>query len=241
MLRLRNRGATHIRVLNHRPDVATAVAPRSYLRLLAAYGATGELTPVPTVVSFLAAATAFLRVALFVVAAVVAVIALFDWLVRTRRLNPFSGVARFMRRTVDPLLLPVERRVVRAGGRPSTAAFWALAVVIVGGLVFLMLLEFLTQQLALATSAARLGATNVVALLIHWTFALLQIALLVRVVSSWFGLTEYSKWVRWSFLLTEWFLRPLRRVVPTLGMLDITPIIAYFGLMLLERLVFTAL
>ena len=195
----------------------------------------------PTVVTLLVAATAFLRVALFVVAVVFGVIALVDWLVRSRRLNPFGGVARFMRRSIDPLLVPVERRVLRAGGRPSSAAFWALAVVIIGGLVVLMLLQFLTQQLALASSAASLGAVSMLALLIHWTFALLQIALLVRVVSSWFGLTEYSKWVRWSFVLTEWILRPLRRVVPTLGMLDITPIIAYFGLMLVERLVLSAL
>ena len=195
----------------------------------------------PTVVTLLVAATAFLRVALFVVAVVFGVIALVDWLVRSRRLNPFGGVARFMRRSIDPLLVPVERRVLRAGGRPSSAAFWALAVVIIGGLVVLMLLQFLTQQLALASSAASLGAVSMLALLIHWTFALLQIALLVRVVSSWFGLTEYSKWVRWSFVLTEWMLRPLRRVVPTLGMLDITPIIAYFGLMLVERLVLSAL
>jgi uncharacterized protein YggT (Ycf19 family) len=32
-------------------------------------------------------------------------------------------------------------------------------------------------------------------------------------------------------------LRPLRRVVPPLGVIDITPLVAYFGLVLLEWLV----
>ena len=40
---------------------------------------------------------------------VLAVICLIDWLVRTRRINPFNPVARFFRSSVDPLLAPVER------------------------------------------------------------------------------------------------------------------------------------
>ena len=74
-------------------------------------------------------------------------------------------------------------------------------------------------------------------LLVHWTFTLLQIALLVRVISSWFQISPYSGWVRWSFALTEWMLAPMRQIIPTLGMIDITPIIAYFVLRLLEGLI----
>ena len=195
----------------------------------------------PTVVNLLVAATAGLRVVVFVVAVIVGLVALVDWAVRTRRLNPFGAVARFMRRTVDPLLLPVERRVIRAGGKPSTAAFWTLAAVVVGGLVLLMVLQFLTGQVVMAGNAITNGPTGVLILVVHWTFALLQFALLFRVISSWIAVSPYSRWVRWSYVLTEWFLRPLRRVIPTVGMFDITPIIAYFGLILLERLVLGAL
>jgi YggT family protein len=39
--------------------------------------------------------------------------------------------------------------------------------------------------------------------------------------------------VRWSFVLTEWLLAPLRRIIPPLGMIDITPIVAYFVIQLL--------
>jgi YggT family protein len=35
--------------------------------------------------------------------------------------------------------------------------------------------------------------------------------------------------------LTEWLLAPLRRIVPPLGMIDITPLIAYFLLVIAER------
>jgi len=84
-----------------------------------------------------------LRVALFYVALVLAAVCLVDWAVRTRRVNPFSGIGRFFRKTVDPLMLPVERVVIRAGGKPSAAPWWALVTAVVGGLVLLFLLDFL--------------------------------------------------------------------------------------------------
>jgi YggT family protein len=192
---------------------------------------------VSSLVTALEATTAVLRIVAFGAAVVVGVVALVDWAVRTRRLNPFGGVGRFMRKNVDPLLVPIERRVVRAGGRPTSAPAWALVTVVIGSLVLLWTLQFLTRQLASATGAFAAGPREVLRLLVHWTFLLLQIALLVRVLSTWVRVSPYSRWVRWSYSLTEWFLRPLRRIIPTIGMLDITPIVAYFGLSLLEGLV----
>jgi YggT family protein len=63
---------------------------------------------------------------------------------------------------------------------------------------------------------------------IGWTFTILQLAILLRVIASWVGLSLYSKWLRWVFVLSEPILRPLRQVIPTLGMIDITPLVAYF-------------
>jgi YggT family protein len=182
-----------------------------------------------------------LRYALFAAAVVAAVVAAVDWAVRTRRLNPFGATARFFRRTVDPLMVPIERRVVRAGGRPSSAPLWALGVVVVGGLLLIALLDFLTRQLAVTATAVSMGARGVLVLLVGWTFALLRIALIVRVISSWIRVSPYSPWVRWSYGFTEWMLAPLRRVIPLLGGIDVTPIIAYLLLGLLEGIVIRAL
>ena len=60
-----------------------------------------------------------LRIALLVAGGIFLVIAVLDWAVRTRRVNPFSVVARFCRRVIDPMLAPIESRVVRAGGIPT--------------------------------------------------------------------------------------------------------------------------
>lgn len=180
-----------------------------------------------------AAALAVLRTALFWIVVAVAVVAILDWAVRTRRINPFSGIARFCRGRIDPLMLPVERLVVRAGGRPSTAPWWTVAAIAVGGLVLIEVLEFAQGLLTqVASGVATPGLLP--ALLVSWIFSILEIALLVRVVSSWFSISPWSRWVHWSFVLTEWLLGPLRRFVPPLGMVDITPLIAYFILWLVR-------
>ncbi|HUF27910.1 MAG TPA: YggT family protein [Gemmatimonadaceae bacterium] len=177
---------------------------------------------------------AVLRVALFIAAVLLAVVALLDWMVRTRRINAFSPIARFTRSTVDPLLRPIEARVVRAGGMPSAAPWWALVVVIVGGIVLLTLLGFLRGQFVAAVTAPQRGAIGVILLLVRWTFGILKIAIIVRVISSWIRVSPYSKWVHWAYRLTEPILAPLRRVIPTIGMIDLTPLVAYFGLWILE-------
>jgi len=182
-----------------------------------------------------------LRYALFGVAVVAGVVAAVDWAVRTRRINPFGATARFFRRTVDPLMVPIERRVVRAGGRPSSAPLWALAAVVVGGLLLISLLNFLSSQLEFAAAQGSRGAGGVLVVLVSWTFALLKIALIVRVVSSWVRVSPYSPWVRWSYPLTEWMLAPLRRLIPALGGIDLSPLIAYVLLNVLESVVLGAL
>jgi YggT family protein len=176
-----------------------------------------------------------MRYVVFGIAVLAALIALVDWLVRRRTLNPFGPISRFFRRYIDPLMAPVERRVVRAGGQPSAAPWWTLVAVVVGGILFIELLNFLARfvtDLAFGLSSpGRLGA-----LLISWTLSILQIALIVRVLSSWLPISPYSKWIRWAYHLTEWMLAPLRRVVPTFGPIDITPIIAFVLIALVGNL-----
>jgi YggT family protein len=181
--------------------------------------------------------TGFLRSVFLVGGVALAVVAAADWAVRTRRLNPFGGVARFVRARVDPRLAGVERQVIRAGGRTSTTPWWALVAYAIIALLVLAALDMigaLVRQAALATS---LGGIGVLLLAVRWTFGFLQFALLVRVLSSWLPRLGASRWIRWSYGATEWMLRPLRNLIPSFGVIDITPIVAYFALQLVRYLV----
>jgi YggT family protein len=179
-----------------------------------------------------------LRTVLLSVALVFGAICVLDWAVRTRKISPFNAIARFCRSTIDPLIAPIERKVVRAGGTPAAAPLWALAAVVVGGILLLTFLDFIRLEIAQSIIASQNGAAGIFHLLVSWTFTILKIALLVRVISSWLPVSPYSVWVRWSYFLSEPILAPMRRIVPSLGGLDITPILAYFLLNLTESLLF---
>ena len=181
------------------------------------------------------------RVALLAIGVLLAVVAVLDWAARTRRLNPFGAVARFLRNHVDPRLGGAERQVVRMGGQLSSTPWWALLAYVVCAALAIALVDAVIGLVLDARFALGRGAPGVLLLLVHWTFAFLKIALLVRVVVSWVPRLAYSRWLSWSFGATDWMLRPLRRVVPSLGVIDITPLVAYFALVIVEWLVMSVL
>lgn len=164
---------------------------------------------------------------LLVLAVVVGAVCIIDWAIRARHINPFSPIARFFRRFIDPLLKPLETKIVRRGGQPQQAPFYAFMTVIVGGIVVLYLLRFFAglfvQFRVGLTSPGRFGL-----LLVGWALNFLVLALIVRVVSSWLPISPFSKWVRWSYVSTEWFMSPLRRIIPPFGQIDLSPLVAYF-------------
>jgi YggT family protein len=185
------------------------------------------------------AVSAILRTVLLSIAVVFAAICVLDWAVRTRKISPFNAIARFCRSTVDPIIAPVERSVVRAGGTPAAAPLWALAVIVIGGILLLTLLDMIRLEVVKTIIASNQGAAGIYHLLVSWTFTILKTAIVVRVISSWLPISPYSKWVRWSYQLSEPMLAPLRRFVPILGGLDITPILAYILLSIIESFLFT--
>jgi len=70
-------------------------------------------------------------------------------------------------------------------------------------------------------------------MILRLIIGLLELALIVRVIGSWFGIGSHVPWMRPFYAMTEWFLAPMRRVIPSLGPIDITPIIAWFVLSLI--------
>lgn len=71
--------------------------------------------------------------------------------------------------------------------------------------------------------------------LIELVFNFLSLAVLARVLISWLRLDPYHPISVFVYQITEPFLRPLRKIIPPVGPLDITPIIALIIFQILER------
>lgn len=154
-------------------------------------------------------------------------VALTHWAVRSRKLTPFGAWPRFMRRVSDPVLQPLERRILRSGANPQDAPLWLVGIVIVGGLLLLSLVQWLVGFAVTLDILVQSGPRTWARFLVSGLFTLIMVALFVRVIASWFGISPYRPWMRPVMLLTSWIIEPIRRILPPFGMIDFSPLVAW--------------
>ena len=160
--------------------------------------------------------------------AVCTLVALGSWALRTRRIDPFSKYGHAIRRLTDPLLGPVERWLLKRGRNPQPAEWWLLGASIVGGILLVTVTEWVLVQAARWESAGASGPRGVLRLVVYYAGRLISIALIARVIGSWFGVGRFNRWMRPAYSLTDWIVGPLGKIVPRYGMIDITPLVAFF-------------
>ena len=166
-----------------------------------------------------------------------ATVALTHWAVRSRRLTPFGAWPRLVRRVSDPVLQPIERRIIRSGGSPQDAPLWLIGIVVVGGLLLISLIQWLVGFSVTLAYLAQAGPRAWGQFLVSGVFSILMVALLVRVISSWIGISPYKRWMRPVMILTDWLIDPIRRILPPFGMLDFSPLVAWLVLSLVRQFV----
>ena len=71
---------------------------------------------------------------------------------------------------------------------------------------------------------------------INILFYVLWAAILGRVILSWINLSPGNPIVVLVYGITEPILAPIRRVLPSMGMLDLSPMIALIVLMVIQRI-----
>lgn len=145
------------------------------------------------------------------------------------------------RRWARPILLPLERRLTRAGANPVDAPLWLLGIVLVLGLLAISLVGWVAGSIALFTSMRGAGAAPWVRLILGSAISLVTLAIVVRVIGSWVGFGRFTKWMRPAYLLSDWIVEPIRRRLPAFGVIDLSPFVAYLALLLLKSVLFSYL
>ena len=70
--------------------------------------------------------------------------------------------------------------------------------------------------------------------ILNLAFTVYTFLLLARVIGSWFARFARSKWMQFIAFYTDPYLNLFRRVIPPLGMIDISPMVAFFVLQILQ-------
>lgn len=182
-----------------------------------------------------------IRYVVFGVFLLAVVLALLSWLVRTRRISPFSAFGRGMRQVTDPVMHPIERLVVRRGGNPVQAGWWLVILVAVIGVLVISLAQWLIESWYDLSGAAQHGPRAMLVLAVGVIYDVLFVAILIRVVASWLGAFRYSRWMRPVYWLTDWIVEPIRRLLPPIGMFDFSPLVALLLLWVLKQFVYRIL
>lgn len=147
------------------------------------------------------------------------------------RADFYNPVCQFLVKVTNPVLVPL-RRVIPSIGRLDTASVLLMLALEVVGVWFLSLMS------PLEWSPAQIFWFSVVSLvaMLLWTYFIL---ILVMVVLSWVGQRMRHPIIPLIYQLTEPVLRPIRKFIPPIAGIDLSPLFALivirFLLILLGR------
>ncbi len=77
--------------------------------------------------------------------------------------------------------------------------------------------------------------------IIYYGIGALILALLIRAIASWFRIDERFAFIRFLARLTDPFITPIRRIVRSVGVIDLSFLIAWFLLITIQILLLQAL
>jgi YggT family protein len=174
-----------------------------------------------------------------IVAAIVLILlrALFNYM----DVNPFTWSAITVRRLTDPVILPARRSLVAFRVDARAAPLVAILIMILVAFLAIQLTSGLLNTIAGVLHALSSGSAAapvaIIGYLLYGFLGLYTMLIFVRIIFSWFAVSYANRLMRFLFRSTEPLLAPLRRTIPPVAMFDISPIIAFVIVWLLQAAV----
>jgi YggT family protein len=151
--------------------------------------------------------------------------------------NPFSKPALLTRRFSDPLVDPVRRGLARSGLDPKIAPIGTILIAILLGYFALQLVGTFLGTISGVIRSLEYGAMiSLIGFLLYGLLSLYSLLIFMRIVFSW-GASSTNRVLRFLIRVTEPVLGPFRRIIPPLGMLDISPIVVLLLISLFQTAV----
>lgn len=170
------------------------------------------------------------------------VLMLVRYILNALDVNPFTWHAMMTRRLSDPLLNPVKRGMSKVGAPAKYAPLVTILLVILVGWFALSLVEGLLSTIAGVLVSAKAG--NIIRVIGHLLYGLLSLYALmifVRIIFSYGMLSYRNRIMRFLINATDPLLVPLRRMIPPVGMFDISPMVAFIIVWLLQAAIYGTL
>ena len=151
-------------------------------------------------------------------------------LLQLTRADFYNPLSQFVVRVTNPVLLPL-RRVVPAIGRVDTASVvLATLVQMVSIMASLALMGYRPANLLVLVVWSLIGVASLI-------LNLMFFAILGLIIFSWIAPNSYHPALALLHQLTEPVMSPFRRLLPAIGGLDLSPILVFVVINVLDRLI----
>jgi len=150
-------------------------------------------------------------------------------------LNPFSWAARTLRRLTDGFVVPVRGTLRQVGVDPKFAPLVVMLVSILLGYFIWRLVQTVGITVDGAISSVRTGAVfAALGYILYGLLSIYSLLIFVRIIFSWGMVSYHNRIMRFLVDVTEPMLAPLRRMIPPVAMMDISPLVAFLILWLFQ-------
>lgn len=160
------------------------------------------------------------------VAVLLAVVLLLRFWMQVIRVRPPLSVSQFTFQLSDWLVKPLRRLIPGVGGYDWASLIGALLVALLSVLIGVWLFAPLPVQLILLLGVLRF---------IQWIFYGFMGLIIVEVIFSW--VNPHAPLAPFVRALSEPILRPVRRVIPLIGNIDLSPLVALVLLQIALRVI----
>jgi len=155
--------------------------------------------------------------------------------------NPFKWSPRTVGRVTDPVIMPVRRVLIAFRVDPRAAPFIAVLLIIIAGYFVVQVAGGILNTVAgvmFALTSGRVGLpVAIIGYIIFGLLGLYTLAIFIRIIFSWLSTSYANPLMRLLVRTTEPLMGPLRRLVPHVGMFDISPLVAFLVVWLCQAAV----
>ena len=152
--------------------------------------------------------------------------------------NPFTWSAITLKRATDPIILPVRRTLIGMRIDPIAAPVIAILIFILVGYFVVQIAGGILNTIAGVLNAVMTKSpaapVAIIGYLIYGLLGLYTLIIFIRIIFAWFEVSYANRLMRFLIRSTEPLLAPLRRTIPPMGMFDVSPIVAFLIVWLLQ-------
>jgi YggT family protein len=152
---------------------------------------------------------------------------LLRFLMQLFRVDFYNPLSQFIVKATNPVLIPLRKVIPGLGGIDIASLVFAYLVVL---LKVIILFSLIYPNMPTVPKLLMIGLIQ----LVEQCFSIIFYLVLIRVILSWVNPTFNNPMVAVIYQLTEPLMAPARRLLPSMGGLDLSPILLLLALQFMQ-------